>query len=59
MTAWIEIKDLDDLDISDDKADLHIYVSENYFGADCISVPIELIKKIMEEKGITCIPSVT
>lgn len=51
MTVWINIKDYDDLDVDDDKTELHVYVND-YFGANCISIPLELIKKLFGEKEI-------
>lgn len=55
MSTWYKIKDKDDLDISDDKKNLIIEVTEamkfpDYFGSTYLEIPIEFIKSLIEGK---------
>jgi hypothetical protein len=55
MSTWYEIKNKDDLDLSDDKKNLQIEVSDvmglpDYFGSTYLEIPIEFIKSLIEGK---------
>jgi len=49
MSVWIEIKDKDSLDISDDGKDLEIFVNQDDFGANYYTVPLDLIDEVIGE----------
>lgn len=52
MSTWIEIKDQDDVDMSDDRKELHVLYSYDYSGANYISIPIEFVKQAISDNNI-------
>ncbi len=49
MSIWYEIKDKKDLNLSDDKKDLHVLFDGDYNGNIYVSIPIEFIKEVLEK----------
>ena len=53
MSTWIEIKDIDDIEINPtDDNELEIQYSTDYNGANYISIPVDLIVKVLREGGV-------
>jgi len=53
MSIRYEIKDIDDLDISDDKTELEIMFCANRQGNHYVDVPIEMIRKLLNTRTET------
>ncbi len=48
MSQWIEVKDIDDVSVSADSKDLHLYVGSDDFGGNYITVPMEFIRNAIK-----------
>ena len=51
MSKWIDIKDSDDVSLSEDKTEIHIWYGYDDDGNCYVSVPVELIKKLLESNA--------
>ena len=49
MSEWYEVKDPDDVDLSDDKKFVHILFDTDYFGSRYVEVPVEILVKLLHE----------
>ena len=50
MSEWIEIKDPEDVELSEDGKHIEVLYNYNAFGNQYIEIPVEYIKNVMEEK---------
>jgi len=48
MSTWYEVRDIADIEISENELSLEVFVGYDYAGSRYIKIPIELIKKVME-----------
>jgi len=49
MSEWFEIKDQDDVDLSEDGKRIEILIGYNEFGNQYIEVPIKFITRVLKE----------
>ena len=49
MSEWYEVKDPDDVNLSDDKKFVHILLDTDYFGNRYVEVPVEILVKLLHE----------
>ncbi len=47
MSEWFEVKDPDDVDLSDDGKSVHILFSKSHAGNRYIEVPVEILAKLL------------
>ncbi len=52
MSTWIEIEDSNDVELSEDGKCLHVFYCWDNCGNNYISIPIEFVKKAIEEAGV-------
>jgi len=51
MSTWHEIKDIEDVSISDDGEFLHVNYDSDYSGNIWMEIPIKFIKKLIADDG--------
>jgi phosphoketolase len=51
MSAWIEIKNQEDVQLSEDGRTIEVLYEENEFGNCYIEIPIEIIKNILPHEN--------
>ena len=49
MSEWYEIKDQNDVELSEDGKRIEIMFNTNEFGNQYVEVPIEFITRVLEE----------
>lgn len=57
MSEWYEIKNQDDIEISEDGKMLEVLFNTNQFGNQYIEIPIKFIAKILAQPAIEAKPT--
>ena len=50
MSTWYEIKEEEDIEISDDGKTLEVWFNADFTGNYYVDIPIEMIVKILEKR---------
>jgi len=51
MTTWITIRDEDDVDYDSFEDTIDVLISSDSFGNNYVSIPVEFIKELLNEKA--------
>ena len=52
MSTWYEVKKVADIDLSEDKKEIHVWFDADEWGNKYVSISVELLKQVFEKHKI-------